>query len=132
MGFLDINTQAAVEPSIADAGEAKLRIIGYVTDENDNAIRKDKNGNNYFMPLFEIVDNPTAKELNDFMGLPSDSMTDKERNKSLWKVASFEKCFSIEECKDHNESIGHEGYVMLGQRTNKMSGEEENFIKRYM
>ena len=126
MGFLDINTEAAVEPTIVEAGEHKLNIIGFHTDDEDQVIRTDKNGLPFMLPIFEIDGEPTAKEFSKFIRLPHDGMTDKERNNCLWIVKSFEKCFSIEEVSNPEEAIGASGYAMLGQGTND-NGDDENF-----
>ncbi len=132
MGFTNIDTSAAQEPTLASAGEHKLRITGYFTDQDGNVIKTDKNGNNYFSPVFELVDDPMAKELNDFIPLPHDNMSAKQKNDAAWKIACFEKCFGIEEIDDPDATIGEEGFAMLMIKMDTYAGEEVNKIKTYM
>lgn len=134
MSFLDIDTSEAVEPTAVPGDkEYKIRIVGYIEKEIDEEMEKiwnTKNGDPCFMPIFEIADEPTAKEFNHFMPIPHKNMTEKENNSCLWRLEQFKRAFSIPEGRvDLEDTIGNEGWAILGLKEDEEYG-EQNFIKK--
>ena len=138
MAFIDIGDNTPEELVLIPAGtETKLRIIGYITQEEDGEtkyIRVDKNGNPYFMPIYEPADEPMADELTDYIPLPHENMTPREKSKAAFKIQTWEACFDLvdNDSGDFAGSIGAEGDAILGTRTNKRSQEDENYVKKYL
>jgi len=123
--FLDIDTSDAVEPTVVGPGEYRLRII-------DCTYARNKNGDPYLMPLFEIPDEPTSKPFSHYLGLPVDSMDDKTKNTVKWRLESFQRCFGFS-LKGINISqlVGLEGWALLGVKDDPEYG-EQNVIKKYI
>jgi hypothetical protein len=129
MSVLDLDLEGAVEPTIVEANEEyELRIMSCLK-------RDDKNGYEYIMPFFEIIEEPIAKEFGKFMYLPdSGRMSEKELNKCKWTLTVFCDSFGI----DHTKTIDHEadlpgltGWAILGLGTDR-DGEECNTIKKFV
>ena len=131
--FLDIDTSNAKEPEVLDGGqEVKLRIVGFRTNDEDSSIMTNKNGDDYFSPIYEILDHPYAKTISDYMEIPTESMDEKKRNRNALKIQRWKKCFDLPEGGFNlEEQVGKEGWVILGKRTNDFSGEEENTIRKF-
>jgi len=134
MSFLDVDTTKAVEP-VAMPGdrEYKIRIIGYLEKDVDGVMENiwmNKSGNPCFMPTMEFCDEPTAKEFMHYIALPTDDMTEKERNNALWKLQSFKKAFGIPDGKvDLDDTIGNEAWAIIGLKDDPEYG-EQNSIKK--
>jgi len=141
MSFLDIDRNNVQEPKIVDAGkEYKVRIVGFVTEDvvgTDHAVRRDKNDNRYFLPILEFVDEPFAKTMTKYYPLPEEHMRDKDQNGNIYGITLFESAFSLEpEVWDAQanfaDAVGSEAWAIVGVKTNKQSGEEENFVKKFV
>ena len=132
MGFLDIDFSDVQEPSAVPGDqEYKLRIVGVKTDENGN-LPTNKNGQEYLLPRFEIVGEPTAKEFTRYIGMPDSSMDAKQLNNAKWALKSFFEAFDLD---PNNVTIdgmvGAEGWAILGlEETNEWG--EQNFVKKFI
>lgn len=125
--FLDVDTSDAVEPIAVVAGEYELRLLGGTID-------RDKNGNPYFMPRFDIPSEPNAKDFTDFIRLPHDGMDEKQLNRAKWRLSSFKACFDIgENVKiSLNEDLpGLTGWAIIGMKDDPEYGEQNN-IRKYL
>lgn len=130
MSLLDLTSQDlddVEEPITLEAGtEAELRII--IVNEGTN-----KNNDPYFMPVFEIVDEPLAKECSDYFGLPCDSMNEKQLHRAKFKIANFGKAFDIDFSRpiDLEDLIGLTGWGILGVSNSEEYG-EQNTVRKYI
>lgn len=127
-GLVD-EIENAEEPTIAEGGsEQKLRIISVRTGE-------DKNGDDYFMPVFEIVDMPMGKEFSHFFYVPNkEKLSEKQFARSLYAIKVFAKCFDIDISRpvDYEDDLpGHQGWAILGTRKSDDYG-EQNTIRKYI
>lgn len=126
--FLDVDTSGAEEPVAAEAGEHELRILGGVID-------KDKNGNPYFLPRFEVIDGPpNCKDFTDFIRLPYEGMGAKEKARADWRLHSFKVAFGIEEGMKislEDDLPGLTGWAILNVREDPQYG-EQNTISKYV
>ena len=116
------------EETTVEAGtEAQLRIVSFLKD-------KDKNGKNYIMPFFEIVDEPYSKEFGDYMPLPSSDMSPKEMNKAKNRIAAFAEAFDIVltgTIDVKNDLVGKTGWAILGIGKDQ-NDEDINKVRRYV
>ena len=134
MSLLDLTgltdeIENAEEPITAESGtEQKLRIIS-VRDGDD------KNGNEYFTPVFEIVDMPMGKEFSDFFYVPDkDKLSAKQYQRSLYAIKVFAACFEIDISRpiDYEDDLpGHIGWAILGTRKSDEYG-EQNTVRKYI
>ncbi|GAF87906.1 unnamed protein product [marine sediment metagenome] len=123
--FLDVDTTDAVEPTVVDAGECEIRIIG-------GDINTDKNSHPYFLPRFEAVGEPHAKDFTDFIGLPYEGMDEKELARAKWKIECFKRCFGIAGSRvEPDEIVGLTGWVILKVKEDVDYG-EQNKISKYI
>lgn len=135
MGFLDdVNFNDVVEPHVVSAGEEyRIRILDIKKDE-DGSLPRNKNGDRYLMPLFDIPDEVGAISFNDYMGLPTSEQSDKERNAVKYKIQQFLKCFGFDPSDlpdDPDDLVGADGYAILGVKNDAEYG-DKNFVRRYL
>lgn len=125
--FLDVPTGDAVESKAQSAGEYKIKIVAATIDV-------DKNGHDYFLPRFEIVGEPYAKDLTKFHGLPHDDMTEKQSNAAKYNLDQFKKCFGLpsEGKLLASEMIGLDGWAILGVGPEDPEYGVQNYIRRYV
>ena len=134
MSMLDLTSQldeieGAEEPTVAEAGEEyKLCII---------SVREgtDKNGLDYFAPLYEVVGAPMVKEFGGFLHVPNkDLMTEKQYKRSLYAIKVFAACFGLDLSRpvDYEDDLpGLEGWAILGSKEDDVYG-EQNTIRKYI
>lgn len=132
--FLDINTNdVPTLECVPGNQEYKIQIIGFRTDDQDEKILTNKNGERYFAPIYELVDYPDSKIFNDYMGLPESSQDKRTQVNNASKIAKWKQCFDLPESGfDLSEAVGKQGWVILGKRFSEYSGEDENFIKKFI
>lgn len=127
--ILDHSFDDVVEPTVLDADtEAELRILSVRVDN-------DKNGYPYMMPFFEVASDNYAKEFNHFLRLPHDELTAKELNKAKYQLKIFYETFGVDYSRGVNPSEdlpGKTGWAIVGMRESSFSGEEENYVKRFI
>jgi len=119
----------APEPTVAKAGtEQKLRIVSVRTGT-------DKNGCDYFMPVYEIPDMPMVKEFSHFMYVPDKkNLSEKQYMRALYAVKVFTKCFDIDISRpiDYEDDLpSHTGWAIVGVRDSDEYG-EQNTIRKYI
>ena len=127
-GIID-EVEDAQEPTIAKSGsEQKLRIVSVRTGT-------DKNGCDYFMPVYEVINAPMVKEFSHFMYVPDrDNLSEKQFKRALYAVKVFVKCFSIDISRpiDYEDDLpGKVGWAILGSRDDDEYG-EQNTIRKYV
>ena len=112
-GMID-EVENAPEPTVAKSGtEQKLRIVSVRTGE-------DKNGCDYFMPVFEVPAMPMVKEFSHFMYIPDkDKLSEKQFQRALYAIKVFVKAFDIDISRpiDYEDDLpGKVGWAILGVR----------------
>lgn len=112
----ELGLNETFEPTVMDKGEeAELRIVSFTSGQ-------DKNGDNYIMPFFEVVEDPHCKEFGDYMKIPNaDKMSSKELNKARLRIAAWKEAFDIpnDTLDIKNDVIGKTGYAILGVGTDQ-------------
>ena len=134
MSFLDIDTSDAVEPTCVPGDvEYKVRIIAYREKENEAGVLSEvlinQNGEPYISPIFEIPSEPTSKDFNHYLPLPHNGQEKKAYERTKWRLEEFKQCFNIRAGNNARDTIGNEGYVILGLKEDPQYG-EQNFIKK--
>jgi len=127
--ILEYDLNDTVEPTVLPADtEAELRIVNVRIDN-------DKNGYPYMMPFFEVANDPYAKEFSHFLRLPHDEQDAKQLNNTKRRLKIFYDAFGIDYSRGVNPSEdlpGKTGWAILGMRESDFSGEEENYVKRFV
>lgn len=124
------DVENAPEPKVLDKGtEVKARIISVRTGTSD------KNDCNWFMPTFDVPDEPMVKEFNDFMWeLDKTKLDEKSFQRALYKFKTFVKAFDIDLSRplDWTEDLpGKEGWLIVGARKDDEYG-EQNTVRKYI
>lgn len=129
LDLASMDLENAPEPSVLDAGtEAKLRIMEVRKGE-------DKNGHDYILPRFEVVDEPTAMDFTQFMYVPDKDWMDEKRliraKDSLRKfLLAFEVDLSMK-IDLENDLDGREGWAILGVSRDDEYG-DKNTIRKFI
>lgn len=128
MSIIDLTDQGVMEtpdPTIMDAdSEVKLRIVDCTHKEN-------KNGEEYILPRFEIIDEPLTKEVTKYLGLPYAGLDEKKLMKTKNALKHFFSAFDVPEKFDPEELVGLEGWAILGVETTEEYG-EQNYVKKFV
>ncbi len=131
MSMLDLaslDLENAPEITVVDANEEyKLRIL-------DCRIGVDRNGHDFILPRFEVVNEPTSKDFTHFLSLPSEGMDEKKINKVKNALKVFFLCFDVDLSRKLNpedDLTGQEGWGILGVSDDEEYG-EQNYIKKFI
>lgn len=128
MALYDFTQQQAsfVPPHVVPEGEYKLRIVQVKEDNNSK-------GNPYWMPLFEIVEDPTAKPVSTYIGLPFAGQDPRQSNNDTDRILKFMASFSLGDLSrpvDPQSWIGKEGWAILKVTMDDIYG-EQNEVKSF-
>jgi hypothetical protein len=128
--LVDQNIADTPEPVVLPAdSEVKLMIISceYNCKEDKN------NGNPYLMIRFEVCDEPLAKEIGKFIGLPSNNLDAKKNENNKRTLKYLGEAFGVDFTRpfDADELVGLTGWVILGVEHTEQYG-DQNFIKRFV
>ena len=120
----------APEPKVLKAGvEVKARIIKVNTGTSD------KNGATWYMPAFDVPDDPMVIVFNDFFWeLDRERLEPKDYQQSLYKFQQFAKAFNLDYTRpfDWEDDLpGLEGWVVVGIKKSAEYGEQNN-VKKYI
>jgi hypothetical protein len=124
------DVENAPEPQVMEKGtEVKARIISVRTGTSD------KNDCNWFMPTFDIPNDPMVKEFNDFFWeLDKEHLSDKDYQRALYKFKTFVKAFGLDLSKpiDWIEDLpALEGWLIVGAKKDDEYG-EQNTVRKYI
>lgn len=128
--LVDQNIAETPEPVVLPADtESKLRIIECTYNQKEDK----NNGNPYLMIRFEVVDEPLAKEISKFFGLPCAELEVKKNEAAKRNLKYLGEAFGIDfnQPFDDEELVGMEGWVILGYESTAQYG-EQNYIKKFI
>lgn len=127
---LENEISEAPEPKILPAGtETKARIIIV------NSGISDKNDCQWYMPVFDIPDDPMVIEFNDFFwDLDKNKLDPKAYQKGLFKFQKFATSFGVDYGRPfswEDDLPGLEGWMILGVKKDDEFG-DKNSVKKYI
>jgi len=128
---LEKEIEEAPEPSILPRGsEVKARIIAMRDGISE------KNDAQWYMPVFDVPDNPLAMEFNDFFWDLADraKLDEKSQQRSLRKFKMFAQAFGIDYSKPFSwtdDLVGLTGWVILGVKKDDEYG-DKNTVSKYV
>ena len=128
---LEKEIEDAPEPSILPRGsEVKARIIAMRDGISE------KNDAQWYMPVFDVPDNPLAMEFNDFFWDLADraKLDEKSQQRSLRKFKMFAQAFGIDYSKPFSwtdDLVGLTGWVILGVKKDDEYG-DKNTVSKYV
>lgn len=129
--FIDlsgVNLDDTFDPEVLPAGEeVELVITSMLFDTN-------KNGDRYMMPFFDVVDQPTVKDITDYIELPHERMAPKDLNNAKLKIVSLGQAFSIDfsgQLDIKNDVVSQKGFAILGVGKDR-DGNPCNTIRKYV
>lgn len=116
------------EPTVRPVGEEmKLRVVSFMKST-------DKNGNDFIMPFFEVIEDDYCKEFGHYLPLPHDQMSPKELNKARLDIGGFATAFDVNfsgELDIKNDIVGKTGWAILAVGKDQ-EGNPVNTIRRYV
>lgn len=121
----------APEPIVLPAGsEVKARIISVREGISE------KNGAQYYQPVFDIPSQPMVTEFNDFFWDLRDraKIEDKQFQRNLNHFKTFAAAFGIDYSKPFDwvdGLLGMEGWMIVGYKKDDEFG-DKNTVKRYL
>ena len=120
---------APEEQVLANGTEAQIRIMAYKLD-------KDKNDKNYFMPVFDVPDEPNVREFSKFMYIPDESwMDEKKFNRARRDFQEFGDAFGIDWDSgdiDLDSLIGTTAWAILGVKKADGDFPESNSVRKFV
>jgi hypothetical protein len=127
MSFLGQDFDGVVEPKSVKEGEYKLRVASCETKTST------KTGGEYIMAKLIIIEEPTAKDINHVMMLPTAQDDAKKKNNRLFAIQSFVKAcgFDPANISNTNELDGAECWAILGEKEDAEYG-TQNSVKKFV
>jgi len=128
---LEKEIRSAPEPTVLPRGvEVKARIINVMEGISD------KNDAQWYMPIFDIPDEPLIIEFNDFFWDLGDleKLDEKNKVRSLRKFKLFAEAFGLDYSKPFSwtdDLIGLEGWIITNVRKNDEYG-DKNTVSKYV
>ncbi len=128
---LEQEISEAPDPTTLPRGsEVKARIIGMREGVSD------KNDAQWYMPVFDIPDQPLVVDFNDFFWdlLDRDKLEPKVMARALAKFKKFATAFGIDYSRPfswEDDLIGLEGWVILGVKKDDEYG-DQNSVSKYV
>lgn len=124
--FLDLNFDEVFEPTSKKEGEYQLRVL-------DCQVKESSKGKGSFLSAkFEIVGEPTAKDISHVMMLPKAEDDVKQRNKRLFAIQSFIKACGMDPAASFQpeELAGHTCWAILTEEQDPEYG-TQNRVRRF-
>ncbi len=128
--ILDIQTDDAVEPTVVENGEYKIRITGFRKDGAGKVVRTSDSGFKYFIVTLDIPDEPTSKGFSKIFSVPTEDMEPKRINACKWDLEVFKRAFGLDDL-NFSRMIGAEGYAILYIKDDPTYG-ESNEVKEFI
>jgi hypothetical protein len=127
---LEQEIKNAPEPKVLPAGsEVYARIIAVRSGTSD------KNDCQWYMPVFDVPDDPMVIEFNKFMWeLDKEKLDPKQYARALNDFQKFAACFGLDYSRPfswEDDLVGLEGWVILGIQKDDEYG-DKNTIKKFV
>ena len=128
---LEKEIDEAPAPKVLPAGtEVTARIVAVNTGISD------KNGAKWFMPAFDVPDDPMVESFNDFFWdlADRDKLTAKDIQRGLHKFNIFRQAFDIDISRPFSwvdDLPGKTGDLIVGKKKSEEYG-DQNTVKKYV
>ena len=136
---MSLTDYSDLEKEIADAPEPKILPRGSEVKARIITVREgisEKNGAQWYMPTFDVPDDPMVIEFNDFFWdlADRDKLDAKAAQRALYKFQKFASAFDIDYSRPFNwtdDLDSKEGWVILGVRKSDEFG-DQNTVSKYV
>jgi hypothetical protein len=136
---MDLTDYSDLEKEIENAPEPKTMPRGSEVKARIIAVRSgisDKNDAQWYQPVFDIPDEPLAKEFNDFFWdlADRDKLEEKAAMSAMRKFKNFAAAFDIDYSRPfswEDDLLGKNGWVILGVKKSDEYG-DQNTVQKYM
>ena len=136
---MSLTDYSNMEKEISNAPEPKTMPRGAEVKARIIAVREgisDKNGAQWYQPVFDIPNEPMAVEFNDFFWDLADrnKLDPKSAARSLRKFKVFAEAFGLDYSRPFSwtaDLVGLEGWVILGVKKTDEYG-DQNTVSKYV
>ena len=126
---LESEINQAEAPKLLRKGEeVKARIVSVRTGVSE------KNNCAWFMPTFDVPDQPNVKEFNNFFWVLDSKLDPKQFSRELYHTQQFAKAFGIDLSRPfspEDDLVGKEGWLVVGVQSNDEYG-DQNTVTSYV
>ena len=121
---------APEQKTLPRGSEVKARIVGVREGTSD------KNGCQWYQPIFDVPSDPLVNEFNDFFWdlADRDKLDAKQSARALTKFRNFATAFDLDFSRPfewETDLIGLEGWVILGVKKSDEYG-DQNTVSKYV
>jgi hypothetical protein len=128
-----------MEKEIKEAPEPKILAKGTEVKARIIAVREgvsDKNGAQWYQPVFDVPANPMVMEFNDFLWDPLDNakIEPKQAARNAFRFKTFVQAFGIDLTRPFSwtdDLPGKEGWLIVGVKKSDEYG-EQNSVSKYI
>ena len=136
---MSLTDYSDLEKEIEDAPEPKILPRGSEVKARIIAVREgvsDKNGAQWYMPVFDVPDDPMVIEFNAFFWdlADRDKLDAKAAQRALYQFQKFATAFGLDYSRPFSwtdDLDGLEGWVILGVRKSDEFG-DQNTVSKYV
>lgn len=136
---MSLTDYSDLEKEIDDAPEPKIlprgsEVLARIIAVNEGV--SDKNGAQWYMPIFDVPGDPMVIEFNDFMWdlADRDKLDPKAAQRAVYKFQKFAQAMSLDYSRPFSwtdDLIGLEGWVIVGVQKSDEYGDKNN-VSRYV
>lgn len=136
---MSLTDYSDLEKEIDDAPEPKVlprgsEVFARIITVNEGI--SDKNGAQWYMPIFDVPNDPMVIEFNDFMWdlADRDKLDPKAAQRAVYKFQKFAQAMNLDYSRPFSwtdDLIGLEGWVILGIQKSDEYG-DKNTVSKYV
>lgn len=134
---MSLTDYSDLEQEIDDAPEPKVLPRGSEVSARIIAVNEgvsDKNGAQWYMPIFDVPSDPMVIEFNDFFWdlADRDKLDPKSAQRAVYKFQKFAQAMGLDYSRPFSwtdDLIGLEGWVILGIKKDDDYGDKNNISK---
>jgi len=129
MSILDYDPENNAQDLVAvEPGEYTLRIV-FATLQEGSKKNPDRN---MLVISYEVVDNPFAEEVREWLTIPNSEDTDKAKNRMNLRLRDFQRAAGADlTVETPEELVGREIQAVLGTRVDD-NGDTRNTVRSYL
>lgn len=134
---MSLTDYSDLEKEIDDAPEPKIlprgsEVLARIIAVNEGV--SDKNGAQWYMPIFDVPGDPMVIEFNDFFWdlADRDKLDPKAAQRAVYKFQKFAQAVNLDYSRPFSwmdDLVGLEGWVILGVKKDDEYGDKNNVSK---